>query len=80
MKNFVDDFAIYAVEHEVMERVPTIFSPATVFELPDDVVEEIAGETDESKMERGSSNAKLATLKSALDALRRLDHGNTQSK
>lgn len=80
MKNFVDDFAIYAVEQEVMETVPKIFNPVTVLALDDDVIEEIAGETEESKMERKSSTAKLESLKSALDALRRLDRGNVKSK
>lgn len=42
------------------------------------MVEDIAGETEESKLERASSVAKLGTLKTTLDVLKRLDRGQTQ--
>ena len=39
------------------------------------MVEDIAGETEESQLERASSTKKLEALKKAFEALKRLDHG-----
>lgn len=79
IKSFVDDFAIYAVEQELLVKVQTVFTPTIIFTLPEDVIEDIAGETEDSKMERKGSTRKLATLKKTLDVLKRLDRGHTHS-
>lgn len=57
-------------------KLETIFVPSAIYYLKDDVVGDIAGETEESKEERDSSTAKLETLKKALDVLKRLDRGH----
>lgn len=80
LKNFIDDFAIYAVEQELLVKVQTIFTPATIFTLREDLIHDIAGETEDAIVERASSTAKLATLKKALDVLKRLDRGHTHGK
>lgn len=78
LKKFVDDFATFAVEQDLLVKLETIFTPAKIFTISEDVIEDIAGETEESKMERESSTTKLATLKKALEVLKRLDRGQTQ--
>lgn len=77
LKKFVDDFAVYAVEHDLLAKVETLFTPATIFSLSEEMIEDIAGETEDSKLERESSTSKLASLQKALDVLKRLDRGHT---
>lgn len=77
MQKFIDDFAIYAVEQDLLAKLETIFTHATIFKLSTELVEDIAGETEESKTERDSSATKHTILKKALDILRRLDRGTT---
>lgn len=78
LKNFIDDFATYAVEQDLLVKLETIFTPTKIFSMSEDIIEDIAGETEESKVERESSMTKLATLKKALEVLKRLDRGQTQ--
>jgi hypothetical protein len=73
MKTMVDKFATDAIEECLMAQLASIFDPQTVLDMEDDVIEDIAGETEESKMERASSSQKLKVLQAALNALRRLD-------
>lgn len=76
----VDKFATDAVEECLMSRLPTIFNPQTVLDMEDSTIEDIAGETEESKMERTSSSQKLKVLQAALNALRRLDKHKPNGK
>lgn len=69
----MDDFSIHTIEEGLLDGLGTIFDSAKVFALTDEEVEEIAGETDESKVERASSSTKLAALKDASRLLRQLD-------
>lgn len=62
----------------MLAKLETIFTPAKIFTISEDIIEDIAGETEESKVERESSTTKLATLKKALEVLKRLDRGQTQ--
>lgn len=57
----------------------SLFTPTTILTLDEDLIEDMAGETEESKLERSSSTQKLDTLKQALDVLKRLDRGNVAS-
>ncbi|KAK5313210.1 hypothetical protein LTR70_007727 [Exophiala xenobiotica] len=79
-KQFIDDFANYAVEQDLMIKLESIFAPDSIFGLEESTIEDIAGETDESKVEREQSSKKMATLKLALDVLERLDRRNTMGK
>ena len=76
----VDDFAIHAIEKCLMSKLPTIFSPKTALDMDDEMIEDIARETEESKLERESSTQKLKILDAALQALRRLDKGKPKGK
>lgn len=76
----VDKFATDAIEECLMAKLASIFCPQTVLEMDDAVTEDIAGETEESKMERASSSQKLKVLQAALSALRRLDKHKPKGK
>lgn len=49
-----------------------------MFSLRDDLVSEIAGETEESKLERHDAESKLKALKAALEALKKFDRGQAR--
>ena len=57
----------------MLEKLPEIFSPTVVSKLSDGVVEDIAAETDESKVERAAFMKKLQGLEETLSVLHRLD-------
>ena len=57
----------------MLEKLPEVFSPTVVSKLTDSVVEDIAGETEESKAERAASAKKLQMLEETLNVLHRLD-------
>ena len=63
-----------------MSKLPSIFSPKAVLEMEDEIVREIAGESEESESERQSSTQKLNILEAALQALRKLDKGKPKRK
>ena len=73
LKQHVDDVAIHAIEACLMQKLPDIFTPKTVLDMEDEVIDDIASETEDSKVERTSSSKKLEILEAALQALRRLD-------
>jgi GTPase SAR1 family protein len=72
-KTLVDDFSVLAIEACLLEKLPEIFSPTVVSKLTDSVVEDIAGETEESKAERAAFLKKLQVLEETLSVLHRLD-------
>lgn len=73
----MDDFANYAVEQDLMIKLESIFAPSSIFGLDESTIENIAGETEESKIEREQSTKKMAALQLALQVLERLDQRNT---
>ena len=73
MKFLIDDFGIHAIEECLLKKLPGLFSPEVMLELDVATIESIAGETEDSKMERSSSGKKLDVLEAALDELHRLD-------
>lgn len=80
LKFVVDDFGIHTIEECLLKKLPDIFTPATVIGLEDAVIENIAAESEESKVERASSMGKLEILEKALSVLRRLDRHNPRSE
>ena len=72
MKVFIDNFAVLAVEYCILEKVAGFFTPQTVLDLDEDVIESIAGETPQSKVERDRAVTKLNSLESGLKALRNI--------
>lgn len=79
LKNVVDDFAEYAVQQNLLNKVETLFPPSTIFKLEEGTIEDIAGETEESKKERALYTRKLGALRTALDILQQLDRGRAKT-
>ena len=72
----MDDFSNLAVERCLLEPLSAIFRPQSVETLPDDSVQVIAAEEDESRLERHRLEEKTAVLQRSLTQLRRLDRHN----
>jgi hypothetical protein len=79
MKFVVDDFGIHVIEECLLQKLPEIFTPSTVIGLADDIIEQVAAESEESKIERASCEGKLVILDRALSVLRRLDRHNPRT-
>jgi len=73
MSKFVDDFSNLAVERCLLKPLLYTFSPLTVEKMTDDVVEDIAREDENIKVERKRLTDKLTVLRSSLTRLQQLD-------
>lgn len=63
---------MYAVEACLLEELPEIFRPEIVFNLDDETITKIAGESPDSIMEREDLQKKLKVLEDTMLTLRRL--------
>jgi hypothetical protein len=68
----VDNFAVLGIEFCLLEKLSDMLSPDVVMNLDDTVVQEIAGEEEDSQKERVRVLAKLQSLETGLQTLRRL--------
>jgi hypothetical protein len=73
LKNIIDAFSVYAVNECLIDPLPNIFKPESVYELSDATISRIAGESEQSMAERESLNKKLAVLKDTQRILHRMD-------
>ena len=80
LKQFIDDFAQLAIEQGLVQELPTLFTPDKVFRMQDDVVEDIAGENEESRIDRAQQGKIMATLTKALEVLQSLERSKETSK
>ncbi|KAK2811599.1 hypothetical protein FQN50_001941 [Emmonsiellopsis sp. PD_5] len=71
MKTFVDNVAIQVIERELICEIWTIFTPSDVATMPPDLISRIAGETEESQVQRQQLERKLKTLQEGLEICRR---------
>ncbi|EGE80242.2 dynamin GTPase, variant [Blastomyces dermatitidis ATCC 18188] len=62
LKRFIDDVAIEIIEMKLVSALGAILSPITVFNMPDDIVTRIAGESEEHRAEREELNKQLDIL------------------
>ena len=62
MKRFVDDIAVEVVEKTMIRKLESIFTPVSIFHLADKDVERIAGESEESRVQREELNQQLDIL------------------
>ncbi|PMD54742.1 uncharacterized protein K444DRAFT_539458 [Hyaloscypha bicolor E] len=62
MNLFTDNVPTLVVQAPIIREVPKIFCPTAVFSMDPDVINRIAGETEEQIMERDSILRRLATL------------------
>jgi hypothetical protein len=72
MVTAVDNIAVLGIEVCLLEKLSEMLSAEVVMNLDDAVVEEIAGEEEDSRKERARALKKLASLESGLRDLRRL--------
>jgi hypothetical protein len=72
MKVLVDNFAVLAVEYCLVDGLSGIFAPDAVMTLDDNLVNEIAAETEDSQTERERATKKLTSLEAGLRTLNRL--------
>ncbi|ROW06113.1 hypothetical protein VMCG_04580 [Cytospora schulzeri] len=71
MKRFTDDVAIELVELELIQVLPGIFSPITVYSMSPELVERIAGESDEDRLKRDEMTQRLEVLEKGSDFCKR---------
>ena len=79
-KFFVDDFAQHAVEQQLLAKLETILNPKKMLSLSEEMIEDIAGEREESKQERSDCINTLKALQSAATVLKKLDRGRSQGE
>ncbi|KAJ5775854.1 uncharacterized protein N7511_000865 [Penicillium nucicola] len=71
LKRFVDDIATEVIEVKLLSALPTLFTPTIAFEMPKDLVCQIAGESEESQSLRDQLNKKLWILTKGSDTCKR---------
>ncbi|KAF2719333.1 hypothetical protein K431DRAFT_228850 [Polychaeton citri CBS 116435] len=77
LKRFIDDFSILAIEDCLMGELPSLFTPETVYNLPEEEIIRLASEDEETAAERTSFTAKLKVLESGRYELERLNKHRT---
>lgn len=77
MKVLVDNFAVLGIENHLLASLLEILSPDTVMKLNDQVISDIAAESEDSLTERAGVTKKLEALVSGLQTLNRFgQHGS----
>ncbi|KAJ5214784.1 hypothetical protein N7468_010463 [Penicillium chermesinum] len=71
LKRFVDDIATEVVEVKLLSALTGLFDPMTAFQMPIDLVNQIAGESKESQGLREQLNRKLWILNQGSNTCRR---------
>ncbi|KAF2753117.1 hypothetical protein EJ05DRAFT_445395 [Pseudovirgaria hyperparasitica] len=72
LKKVVDDISVLAIEACLVQRLPELFAPATVFDIDDTTVRTIASENEESVTERVRCSEKLNILEEGMVELKKL--------
>ena len=80
MKVAVDNIAVLGIEFCLLEKLSEMLSAEVVMNLDDAVVQEIAGEEEDSRSERARALKKLESLESGLQTLCRLGRHNQGGK
>lgn len=67
----IDDVSVLAIERCLVQKLPELLSAEVIFELSDEELRYIAGESDESASERTRALEKSSVLQGALIELKR---------
>jgi hypothetical protein len=73
LKNIIDALSHYAIEECLLGPLHDIFTPDSVYCLDDNIITRIAGESEQTTMERESLAKKLTILNDTQKILRRMD-------
>lgn len=71
MKRFVDDIAIEVIEAKLVSQLNNIFSPVTVTSMAADLVNSIAGESEENRAQREQLAKQLDILMKGSETCKR---------
>ncbi|KAI0116754.1 dynamin family protein [Daldinia grandis] len=71
MKRFVDSIAIEVIEEKLLAALSSILSPVAVFSMAPELVERIAGESQESRVMRDELTKKIDVLQKGSDTCKR---------
>jgi len=72
---YVDDVSVLAVEHMLVQKLPTLFSSDTVCDMDEKAITDLAEESKESVSERVRVAEKLKVLEEGMAQLTRLNRG-----
>lgn len=71
VKRFLDDVAVEIVETKLIAALADILLPASVFSMSDEVVQRIAGESEDSRRQRQQLKNQLEVLGKGADFCKR---------
>lgn len=71
LKRFIDDIAVEVIEAKLVSQIDHIFSPTTVTSMDPDLVDSIAGESEENRAEREQLRKQLDVLRKGSETCKR---------
>lgn len=71
LKRFIDDVSVEVMESQLLSKLADILSAISIFDMPDETISRLAGESEDSRAERELLTRQLQVLKSGLDTCRR---------
>lgn len=70
LKRFIDDIATEVIEVKLLSALSTLFTPTIAYDMPKDLITQIAGESEASQSLREQLSKKLWILQKGSDTYR----------